>query len=133
MLPRGVGEFLGQTRNCSHLDLEHLCDIGRDLALSGWQPRCFDTVRSGGSRQPMEVDMIAECPKPSVNRLEEIVWLVDAEYREMPGMHLTFDQARRLFGLSAADCRRVLDHLVGVGMLMEDAGHRFCRRADSAY
>jgi Fic family protein len=48
-------------------------------------------------------------------------------------MHLTFDQARRLFGLSDADCRRVLDHLVTVGILMEDTAHRFCRRTDAAY
>jgi hypothetical protein len=81
----------------------------------------------------MEVVMIAECRNPSVMPLEELVWLVDAEYKEMPGMHLTFDQARRLFGLSDADCRRVLDHLVTVGILMEDTAHRFCRRTDAAY
>jgi hypothetical protein len=80
----------------------------------------------------MEVLMIAECRKPSVIPLEELVWLVDAEYREMPGMHLTFDQARRLFGVSAADCRRVLDYLVATGVLTEDPAHRFCRRADAA-
>jgi hypothetical protein len=81
----------------------------------------------------MEVVMIAECRNPSVMPLAELAWLVNAEYKEMPGMHLTFDQARRLFGLSAADCRRVLDHLVAVGILMEDAAHRFCRRTDAAY
>ena len=76
--------------------------------------------------------MIAECPQPSVMSLKELAWLVDAEYREMPGMRLTFEQAKRLFNLPTADCRRVLGHLVDAGILIEDVGHRFCRRDDSA-
>ncbi len=34
------------------------------------------------------------------------------EYREMPGLALTIDQARRLWGCDAMSCRRVADELV---------------------
>jgi len=34
------------------------------------------------------------------------------EYREMPGLSLTIDQARRLWGCDAMLCRRVADVLV---------------------
>lgn len=34
------------------------------------------------------------------------------EYREMPGLALTIDQARRLWGTDAVTCRRIADVLV---------------------
>lgn len=34
------------------------------------------------------------------------------EYREMPGLALTIDQARRLWGYDAVTCRRIADVLV---------------------
>jgi hypothetical protein len=37
---------------------------------------------------------------------------VVGEYREMPGLALTVDQARRLWGCDAMLCRRVADVLV---------------------
>jgi hypothetical protein len=40
-----------------------------------------------------------------------------AEYREMPGMHLTLPQAARLFALDQQHCARVLDTLVSSGVL----------------
>ena len=39
------------------------------------------------------------------------------EYREMPGLALTIDQARRLWGCDAVTCRRVIDVLVARGVL----------------
>ena len=39
------------------------------------------------------------------------------EYREMPGLTLTIDQAERLWGCDAAICRRVVDVLVARGVL----------------
>lgn len=39
------------------------------------------------------------------------------EYREMPGLALTLDQARRLRGCDALTCRCVIDVLVARGML----------------
>jgi hypothetical protein len=75
----------------------------------------------------MEVTMIAERPQPSATSLEDLAWLVAAEYNEMPGMRLTFDQAKRLFNLSTEDCRKVLTDLVDAKLLMEDTCHRYCR------
>ena len=40
-----------------------------------------------------------------------------AEYREMPGLQLTVDQAARLFGVNVVDSRRLLDALVEGGFL----------------
>jgi hypothetical protein len=65
-------------------------------------------------------------------RLEELACRVYAEFAEMPGMHLTFDQVRRLGNLSAADCEQVLAFLVGAGLLRQDAHLRFCQGAASA-
>jgi len=83
----------------------------------------------------MEVAMvatIAERAHPAPLSFEDLAWLVYAEYTEMPGTRLTFEQAKRLFNLSTADCRRVLDYLVANGRLVEDAGHRYCRHDDAA-
>ena len=40
-----------------------------------------------------------------------------AEFREMPGMRLTLEQASRLFALERSRCARVLDRLVTAGAL----------------
>jgi hypothetical protein len=42
---------------------------------------------------------------------------VRAEFAEMRGFCPTLPQAARLFNLSAAECRRVLESLVGEGVL----------------
>ena len=39
------------------------------------------------------------------------------EFREMPGLTLTIDQACRLWGCDAATCRRIVDYLVKRGAL----------------
>ena len=39
------------------------------------------------------------------------------EYREMPGLALTFDQAQRLWGCDARTCRAVVELLVTRGVL----------------
>ena len=39
------------------------------------------------------------------------------EYREVPGLALTMDQARRLWGCDAVTCRCVIDVLVARGVL----------------
>jgi len=63
--------------------------------------------------------------------LEDLAWLIDAEYREMPGMRLTFDQVRRLWNLTDDECGKVLEYLVRSGLLTIDNDYRFCRRADA--
>ena len=42
---------------------------------------------------------------------------IHGEYREMPGLALTIDQAQRLCGCDAAMARRVIDVLVARGVL----------------
>jgi len=43
---------------------------------------------------------------------EDLMERVEGEYREMPGLRLTVDQARRLWGLDRATCDRLLQALV---------------------
>ncbi len=42
---------------------------------------------------------------------------IQGEYREMPGLSLTADQARRLWGLDETACRAILDALVDLQFL----------------
>jgi hypothetical protein len=63
-----------------------------------------------GPHQP--ADAIA---KPAINR-------VRSGYCEMPGLALTTDQARRLFGMSARSCQQALDQLVQDGFLRNTRG-----------
>jgi hypothetical protein len=67
-------------------------------------------------------------PPPTI---EDLAWLIDAEFREMPGMRLTTAQVRRLWNLSADECARVLNYLVKSGVLTRDEDGRFCRAGDS--
>lgn len=52
---------------------------------------------------------------------------VRGEYREMPGMRLTVDQAMRLFMLDRGTCVRVLHSLVAAGFLECDHNSRYAR------
>lgn len=51
---------------------------------------------------------------------------IQAEFREMPGMHLSGDQAAKLWSLDHAICDRLLGELVASGFLRRD---RFTRYA----
>jgi hypothetical protein len=42
----------------------------------------------------------------------ELLRVIQAEYLEMPGLHLTKPQAQRLWGLDATTCSAILDVLV---------------------
>ena len=57
--------------------------------------------------------MMATDDSVDVGLIERIV----GEYREMPGLALTMDQARRLWGCNAETCHRVIDVLVARGTL----------------
>jgi hypothetical protein len=47
----------------------------------------------------------------------DLVRVVQAEYREIPGLNLTKPQARRLWGLDATTCDALLDALVAARFL----------------
>jgi hypothetical protein len=49
------------------------------------------------------------------------------EYREMPGLALTLEQAQRLWGCDAATCRAVADLMVAHGVLRWSRDRRLVR------
>ena len=51
--------------------------------------------------------------------------LIEAEFREMPGLQLTECQMRRLWGLDDVTCTVVIDTLVAAGVLRETPKHQF--------
>jgi hypothetical protein len=55
---------------------------------------------------------------------------VRGEYLEMPGLRLTLEQARRLWGLDSQSCRSVLGTLIENGFLARDTDGRYARRTD---
>jgi len=52
---------------------------------------------------------------------ETLARRVKAEYQEMPGLDLTFGQARCLFGFESPICETVLDMLCAEGFLVRTA------------
>ena len=58
-------------------------------------------------------------------QVERFVQLVHAEYREMPGLHLTKPQMRRFLGIDENTCDVVLDRL--------EHEHFLKRTPDNAY
>jgi hypothetical protein len=54
---------------------------------------------------------------------------VRGEYREMPGMRLTLDQAMRLWMLDRGTCADVLDSLVAARFLDLDRSGRYKRNS----
>ena len=58
-----------------------------------------------------------------------LVTRVMGEYREMPGLALTIEQARRFWGCNAVTCDRIAEILVERHLLQWSRERRF-RRAD---
>lgn len=58
---------------------------------------------------------------PTAEGLDHWLELIQAEYREIPGLHLTKPQARRLWGLEPHICDGLLDALVTVNFLKRTA------------
>ena len=62
---------------------------------------------------------------PLLNRIR-------SEFLEMPGQRLTRDQAKRLYGVDEAQCRRALDQLVDVKFLCVKPDGTYARTSDGA-
>ena len=60
-------------------------------------------------------------------RYDTLELVIESEFKEMPGMRLTFAQVRRLWNLSAEDAARMLGTLVADGRLTRDDAGRYCR------
>ena len=56
-----------------------------------------------------------------------LVERVLGEYREMPGLALTLEQARRLWGCDAVTCQRIVDILVERHVLRWSRDRRLIR------
>lgn len=54
---------------------------------------------------------------PDVMQIDRYIELIQAEYREIPGLHLTRPQARRLWNLEPDMCDALLEALVAVDFL----------------
>ena len=55
---------------------------------------------------------------------------IQNEYREMPGLILTEDQARRLWAIDSTTCRRVLAALMEQRFLKRTAAGAYVRASD---
>lgn len=65
---------------------------------------------------------------PELNRTtDEVLRRVQGEFLEMPGLRLTTPQARRLWGLDAAQCDALLAALVEANFLFRTRDGAFMR------
>ena len=81
---------------------------------------------TGTIHEPSSVTILKTCAE------DALVRRVCGEYREMPGMRLTVDQAMRLWMLDRPTCADVLNSLVEAHFLERDRSGRFAR-AHSGY
>ena len=58
---------------------------------------------------------------------EQLMARIRAEFLEMPGLHLTLAQARRLWHVDESACRAALDELVQAKFLTRHANGAFTR------
>ena len=52
--------------------------------------------------------------------IDDLPWLVAAEFAQQPGLRFTFAQVQRLWGLPGRECREILDYLTDTGQLVQD-------------
>ena len=64
----------------------------------------------------------ARRPRVAVN---DLPWIIAAEFEEQPGLRLTFPQVQRLWGLSIPECQDTLDYLLDTGMLVHGEDDRY--------
>lgn len=74
---------------------------------------------AAGSLDPQTLDVSAT--------FEQLAQRIRSEYREMPGLNVTRDQARCLWALDPDVCDRLLTHLVRSGFLARTAQNTYVR------
>lgn len=57
--------------------------------------------------------------------VDDLPWIVLAEFQDQPGLRLTFRQVQRLWGLSVGECQDTLDYLIDAGMLVHGEDDRY--------
>ena len=80
-----------------------------------------ESSRKCEAHEPCSVVMYRTFHEDSVLRR------VRSEFREMPGMRLTLDQAMRLWDLDRPTCCSVLESLVASHFLQQDQNGRFAK------
>ena len=88
--------------------------------------------------QPALVPSLTAIPllKPQADRRnwtgrDALVRRVESEFKEMPGLSLTLQQAVRLFSLPQGPCQRILSVLVKDGAMSLRKDGRYARRSTS--
>ena len=59
--------------------------------------------------------------------VEKLVLRIEAEYREMPGLQLTEQQMRRMWGLDSSTCEMVIGTLVAHRIVVKTPGEAYAR------
>lgn len=77
----------------------------------------------GGTPRQMALAAVQE----NVMELPALVARVRAEFLEMPGLRLSFEEATRLWGMDAAVCRTVVESLVQASFLRRAHDGTFLR------
>jgi hypothetical protein len=80
-----------------------------------------ESIMTGTIHEPCTVTIFKSCVE------DALVRRVRGEYREMPGMRLTLDQAMRLWMLDRDTCSSVLDSLVAAQFLQQDGNGRYAK------
>lgn len=70
---------------------------------------------------------VAPKPVPTYQLLLRVM----GEFREMPSLRLTADQAMRLWALDRDTCEAVIDELTEAQFLERDRSGRYCRKQPS--
>ena len=84
------------------------------------------TTMTGQTHEPCTITLFLTSTEDNLLRRAR------GEYREMPGMRLTFDQAMRLWNIDRQACATVLNSLVASRYLEIDGFGRY-RKAHSGY
>ena len=65
--------------------------------------------------------------RPAPSSLDDLIRRVRGEFLEMPGLHLTREQARRLWALDDTTCTSILDALVELHFLVRQTDGQYSR------
>ena len=66
----------------------------------------------------------------SRDSLDTTIDRIKSEYREMPGLHLTFEQMLRLWRLDRPTCRTLVEKLIAARFLKTTRDGRYVRRVE---
>jgi hypothetical protein len=108
-----------------------LDDVLRDLTecLHTSRIRSPAVVSFRGTSVPLEDHMQLAEAAPIPMDLSALGERIRSEYLEMPGLSLSLDQARRLWGLDERVCREVMTALVESGFLRRTLKGTFVKTA----